>query len=67
MKPVGSSGIQAGLHESGSYFGADLMNKHKHQAIKAGAWYTVSSFLIRGIGFITTPVFARLLTKAEFF
>ena len=42
------------------------MNKHKHQAIKAGAWYTVSSFLIRGIGFITTPVFARLLTKAEF-
>ncbi len=35
-------------------------------ALKAGVWYTASSFLRKGIGFITTPIFARLLTKAEF-
>lgn len=34
--------------------------------MKATFWYTISSFLMRGIGFITTPIFARLLTKAEF-
>ena len=42
------------------------MEKHEHRAVKAGAWYTASSFLIRSIGLITTPVFTRLLTKAEF-
>lgn len=35
-------------------------------AIKAGAWYTISNFLVRGMGFITTPIFTRLLTKNEF-
>lgn len=32
---------------------------------KAGVWYTVCNFLFRGMAFITTPVFARLLTKDE--
>ncbi len=36
------------------------------KALKAGVWYTASSFLRKGIGFITTPVFARLLTKSDF-
>lgn len=36
------------------------------KAIKSGVWYTVSNFLIRSIGFITTPVFTRLLTQEEF-
>ncbi len=36
------------------------------KALKAGVWYTASSFLRKGIGFITTPIFARLLTKTDF-
>ena len=41
------------------------MNNDK-KALKSGIWYTVSNFLIRSIGFITTPIFTRLLTKSEF-
>ena len=32
---------------------------------KAGIWYTVCNFLFRGMAFITTPIFARLMSKAE--
>ena len=35
-------------------------------AIKAGFWYVISTFLVKGLSFITTPVFSRLLTKAEY-
>lgn len=41
------------------------MNNNR-KALKSGIWYTVSNFLIRSIGFITTPIFTRILTKAEF-
>lgn len=36
------------------------------KAFKSGVWYTASNFLNRSIGFITTPIFTRILTKAEF-
>lgn len=36
------------------------------KVLKASFWYTVSSILLKGIGFITTPIFARILTKAEY-
>ena len=36
------------------------------KVIKASFWYTVSSILLKGIGFITTPIFVRILTKSEF-
>lgn len=32
---------------------------------KAGLWYTVCNFLFRGMAFITTPFFTRMLTKVE--
>lgn len=32
---------------------------------KAGIWYTICNFLFRGMAFITTPIFTRLLTKSE--
>lgn len=41
------------------------MNSNR-KALKSGIWYTVSNFLSRSIGFITTPIFTRILTKAEF-
>lgn len=33
---------------------------------KAGLWYTVSNFAFRAVAFITTPVFARILSKNEY-
>lgn len=36
------------------------------KAIKSGIWFTVSNFLMKTVGFITTPLFTRLLTKSEF-
>lgn len=32
---------------------------------KAGIWYTICNFLFRGMAFITTPVFTRLMSKSE--
>ena len=37
-----------------------------NKAIKSGIWYTVSNFTMKGIGFLTTPVFTRLMTKEEY-
>lgn len=36
------------------------------KAFKSGVWYTACNFVIKTIGFITTPIFTRLLTQAEF-
>ena len=35
-------------------------------AVKAGAWYTVSSIMLRAIALITTPIFTRLMSKADY-
>lgn len=32
---------------------------------KAALWYTVCTFMFRGMAFVTTPIFARLMSKAE--
>lgn len=34
--------------------------------LKAGIWYTVGNYLLKGLTFLTLPIFARLLTKADF-
>lgn len=36
------------------------------KALKSGIWYTLSNFLVKSIGFITTPIFTRLLSHSEF-
>lgn len=38
----------------------------KFVPIKAGVWYTVSSFLTKGMAFIITPIITRLLTQTEY-
>lgn len=35
------------------------------KALKAGVWYTVCNFLVRAIGFISTPIFTRVLSVAD--
>lgn len=43
------------------------MSAHKNKTIlTAGLWYTVSSFLTKGIAFLTTPIFTRLLSHGEY-
>ena len=34
--------------------------------IKSGIWFTLCNIITKGIGFFTTPIFTRLLTKSEF-
>ncbi len=36
------------------------------QIVKAGIWYTIGNYLLKGIGFITVPIFARLMTQEDF-
>lgn len=38
----------------------------KKLLVKTSFWYTLSMFLTRGIGFITTPIFTRLMTKEQY-
>ena len=36
------------------------------KAIRAGVWYTFGNFLVKGVVFLTLPIFTRLLTTQEF-
>lgn len=38
----------------------------KNTALKAGVGYTIGNILVKGINFLTLPLFSRLLTTAEF-
>ncbi len=35
-------------------------------AIKAGFWYVLSTFLVKALSFITTPIFSRLMNEADY-
>ncbi len=35
-------------------------------ALKAGAWYVISTFLIRALAFITTPIFTRIMSDTAY-
>lgn len=36
-----------------------------NKVIKAGFWYTFSNFLVKGIVFITMPIFTRIMSKSD--
>lgn len=38
--------------------------KNSGVALRAGLWYTVCNFIDKGLVFLTTPIFTRLLTKS---
>lgn len=38
----------------------------KSTVIKSGIWYTVSNVLVKGIAFLTVPIFARMMNKEDF-
>lgn len=35
-------------------------------ALKSGIWYTISNFALKGIDFLTIPLFARLMSQSEY-
>ncbi len=37
-----------------------------NNVLKATIWYALSNFILKGVGFLTTPIFTRILTKAEY-
>lgn len=36
------------------------------KVLKASVWYLISNILVRGIGFLTTPIFTRLMSQYEY-
>ena len=42
------------------------MLSEKNKAVKASMGYTLGNYLIRGLGFITIPIFSRLLSPTDF-
>lgn len=42
------------------------MNLKNNKVIKAGLGYTIGNYFLRGLSFITVPIFARLLSEADF-
>ena len=45
---------------------AKIERGNTNLAVKAGIWYVLSTFLTKGLAFITTPIFARLMTSADY-
>lgn len=41
-------------------------NNEKNRVFKAGIGYTVSNYLIKGLGFLTIPIFSRLLSTNDY-
>jgi len=37
-----------------------------NKVVKAGSWYTLTEFFLKGITFITIPIFTRLLTPSDY-
>ncbi len=37
----------------------------KNSAIKAGVWYTICNFLVKGLAFLTMPIFTRLMSSND--
>lgn len=45
-----------------------LLNKYKNMSVplKASLWYTVSNILVKGVSLLSTPIFTRVMTQAEY-
>lgn len=43
-----------------------MSSNNNVKALKSGIWYTAAKFITKGIGFITTPIFTRLLSHNDY-
>lgn len=44
----------------------EIMEKKNSRVIKAGIGYTVGNYMLKGLSFLTVPVFSRLLSTSEY-
>ena len=44
----------------------DLLKEDDNSAVKAAFYYMLCQILVKGMSFITTPIFSRILSKAEY-
>lgn len=42
-----------------------IKKMYSSKLIKSGIWYTIGTFFVQGIGFLTLPIFNRLLSPSE--
>ena len=47
-------------------FGIEIKKLLNHKVVKAGSWYTITEFFLKGIIFLTIPIFTRLLSTADY-
>lgn len=45
---------------------SDSLEQKKKAAGKSAVWYTVATFVTKGLGFLTIPLFTRVMTTGEF-
>ncbi|MGK0466571.1 oligosaccharide flippase family protein [Clostridium sp.] len=43
-----------------------LKNLYKSRLVKSGIWFTIGTFCIQGINFLTVPILTRLLSPSDF-
>ncbi len=44
----------------------EKIEKNRYNGIRAGLWYTIGNMLIKGIPFLTLPLFTRLMSTSDF-
>lgn len=44
----------------------DSLERKRREAGKSAIWYTAATFITKGLGFITIPLFTRIMTTGEF-
>ncbi len=44
---------------------SDMDKKQDNKVIKAGVWYTISNFIVKGITFISMPIFTRIMSPED--
>lgn len=44
----------------------NLKETLNNKIFKAGSWYTISNFFVKGINFLTIPIFTRILTTDDY-
>ena len=42
-----------------------MMKEKGNSALKAGFWYTVSNFIVKGLAFLTLPIFTRIMSEFD--
>ena len=42
------------------------VNTDSKNVVKAGVWYTISTVAVKAIAIISTPIFARILSKSDY-